>query len=199
MTQYHFLDESGDPGPHSNPYFALALVQLAARQPLAEIAAARQALHLLPTFEFKYHKTTPAQREVFFRLVQPLAFRVRASVVEKSRLPPELALPGLAFIVEWTARLILRASELDIANDVLVMDGAAPSLRRALRVRLSNECRRQNRARPFAKIIGGDSSRDDGLQLADMVVGAVRQKIVGGDDRFYAPFAPKVTDLWHAP
>jgi len=199
VTQYHFLDESGDPGQHSRNYFALALVQLAAHQPIAEIENARHALNLASAFEFKYHKATIAQREVFFRSIQSLPFRIRAAVIDKSRVPAELKLQGHPFIVEWTTRLVLRATELDIGNDLLVMDGAVPSLRRALRIRLSNECRRLKRARPFAKIIAADSKRDDGLQLADMIVGAVRQYVIEGEQHFYTTFAKKVADLWRAP
>lgn len=166
---------------------------------MPELAAVRQKLHLSPVFEFKYHATTPVQKELFFRCIQPLAFRVRAAVVDKTRLaPPLAALSGMDFIVEWTTRLILRASELDIANDVLVMDGAVPSLRRAVRIRLSAECHLSGRERPFSKIISADSSRDDNLQLADMIVGAVRQHMAMGESQDYATFARKVADLWEA-
>ena len=198
MTQYYFLDESGDPGRQSTSYFALALVQLATHEPITEIARARQELHLAPGFEFKYHKATTHQKETLFRCLQPLPFRIRATVIEKKRLPA-LASSGQDFIVEWTTRLILRANELDLANDVLVMDDAVPSLRRALRLKISEECRKSNRQRPFAKIVSADSKRDDGLQLADMVVGAIRQFIVDQDDRYYRGFAHKVIDLWRAP
>jgi len=177
----------------------MALVQLATHQPITEIANARRTLNLASTFEFKYHKSTRVQREVFFRAVQLLPFRVRAAVIDKSRVPAELKLQGHPFIVEWTTRLVLRATELDIGNDLLVMDGAVPSLRRALRIRLSNECRRLKRERPFSKIITADSKRDDGLQLADMVVGAVRHYVVESEQRFYPTFAKKVVDLWRAP
>ncbi len=65
MTQYHFLDESGDPGlvgsASSSSHFALAMVQLTERAPLPDLARTRQRLHLPPGFEFKYHKTTLEQ------------------------------------------------------------------------------------------------------------------------------------------
>lgn len=199
MTQYYFLDESGDPGQQSTPYFALAMVQLAAHQPIPEITAARGQLHLPPGFEFKFHKTTAAQRQTFFQYVQPLMFRVRAAVIDKGRVPNLADSTGQEFIVNWTTRMILRASELDLANDVLVMDGAVPGLRRALRLQLTEACRQSGRARPFAKIISADSKRDDGLQLADMVVGAIRQYVVAKDEQLYRTLIPKVIDLWRAP
>lgn len=164
------------------------------------MASVREALNPSRKFEFRYHKTTKVQKETFFHSVQPLRFRVRTVVVDKSRLPPEL-MParGQEFVVEWTTRMILRASELDIADDVLIMDGAVQSLLRALRIRLSEESRLRQRKRPFAKFIGADSTHEDGLQLADMIVGAVRQHVVEGKSRHFNTFAHKVVNLWNAP
>lgn len=198
MTQYYFLDESGDPGKGSTSYFALAMVQLAVHEPLEELNKARRELHLAPNFEFKYHKTTAIQKKTFFRHLSPLPFRIRATVIDKSRLP-DVKQSGLDFVVGWTTRLILRANELDLANDMLVMDDAVPSLRRALRLKLSEECRKTNRQRPFAKIISADSKDDDGLQRADMIVGAIRQHIVEKEDQFYKEISSNIVDLWLAP
>lgn len=200
MTQYFFLDESGDPGQRSSRYFALGAVQLPKREPVAELIALRRKLNLSPTFEFKYHKTTKSQNELFFHSIQPLEFRVRAVIVDKSRLHIDWGkYTGQVFVVEWISRLILRASELDIADDILIIDGAVPSLRNALRIRLSDECRRYNRKRPFSKIVGVDSSREDGLQLADMIIGATCQHIIESNSTYFNTFASKVVDLWIAP
>ena len=79
--------------------------------------------------------------------------------------------------------LALRASPLDIADDVLVIDAAKRAFLWKLRISLSQECRRQRRVRSFRTIVGGDSSRDDGLQLAGMIVGATRQHIMGIDEQ----------------
>jgi hypothetical protein len=197
LTQYHFLDESGDPPPGSSSHFALAMVQLTEHAPLPSFAMARAARHLPAAFEFKYHKTTAIQKELFFRSMRPITFRVRAVVADKSRVTPGRAgLYGMSFVVEMITQLVMRSSALDIANDVLIMDGATPDLRRKLRIRLSEKCRTVGRSRTFAKIIGADSSRTDGLQLADMVVGAVRQHVMGTESRYYAMFANKVVDLW---
>lgn len=201
MTQYHHLDDSGDPGltgaVGSSSHFALAMVQLPDRQPLPELALVRNMFHL-PAFEFKFQKTTAAQRAVFFESIQEIPFRVRAVVVDKSRLHEPYALKnGQEFAIEFIAGLTLRASELDLANDVLVIDGAPQAFRRALRVRLSEACRQAGRRnRPFKKIVGGDSHQEDGLQLADMIVGAVRRHVQGCDDNSYKTFENKIVDLW---
>lgn len=201
MTQYHYLDDSGDPGldgsPGSSSHFALAMVQLPVREPLPELARVRQTLHLPRTLEFKHYTARPHQKEAFFQAIQRVPFRVRAVVVEKAGLSGQFArLNGQDLTVEFLARLILRASELDIASDVLIIDGAATVFCRALRVRLSAECRRLDRVRPFAKIVGSKSRNEDGLQLADMIAGAVRQYVMGEGGDYYQTFEKKVTDLW---
>lgn len=105
-------------------------------------------------------------------------------------------LSGPELLNEFMTKLIVRSSELDIADDILIMDGAVPSWIQDLRVRLSNVCRQEGRRRPFKKIVSADSDRENGLQLADMVAGAIMQFAKGVDIKFYQTFADKVTDLW---
>ena len=202
--QYHNLDDSGDPGlgdsPSTSSHFTLAMVQLAERTPLTELAALREDFNLPPLFEFKYHKSTPVQREGFFKAIQKVPFRVRAVVIEKSLLrEPFVSMRGEQLRVEFIVRLVLRAQVLDLANDVLIIDGAKPSLCRAVRIRLSEECPKQKRVRPFSKIIGSRSRTEDGLQLADMIAGATRQYAINAQPTYYDSFARKVIDLWRFP
>lgn len=201
MSQYHNLDDSGDPGrvgvQGASSHLVLAMVQLAEHTPLPEMQGAREELYLPTHYEFKYYKSTPIQRRAFFRAVESVLFRVRALALDKAALPISLAhLEGDPLTVELIVRMTLRASPLDIANDVLIIDGGTPSLCRAVRVRLSEECRKTKRVRPFGKIVGGRSRSEDGLQLADMVAGAIRQYVTGGDAEGYHSFETKVVDLW---
>ena len=204
MTQYHFLDESGDPGFNilggASSHFVLALVQLPTRAALPELAELRRLRRLSPAFEFKYHKTTKVQKRAFFKCIEPIPFRVRAVVVDKVRLGSSFRrMNGRAFMVYFLTHLTLRASPLDIANDVLVIDGATPALRRASRVSLSKKCRETGRIRPFKKIVGGDSKREDGLQLADMIAGAIMHHVVRDESTDYTTFSPKIVDFWPVP
>lgn len=82
---------------------------------------------------------------------------------------------------------------------MLVIDGAALAFMRALRIRLSEECRAEKRVRPFRKIVSGDSKRGDGLQLADKIAGAIMGSALGEDTSFYSTFAKKIVDLWQVP
>lgn len=203
MAQYHLLDDSGDPGlgaSGTSSHFALALVQMPERMPLPELMELRRVFHLPSTFEFKYYKAKPRQKEAFFRMIQPLSFRVRAVVIDKSRLGNQYAdMSGQDLTIELIAGLTFRAEQLDLANDLLVIDGATLGFLRSLRIRLSDECHDRGRVRPFRKIISGDSKRDDGLQLADMVAGAIRHYVMGEETAYYRTFASKVVDLWEAP
>lgn len=203
MAQYHLLDDSGDPGlgdPGSSSHFALAMVQMPERVPLSELAALRRMFHLPPMFEFKYYRAKSRQKEVFFRMIRPISFRVRAVVIDKSCLGNRFAgMSGQDLTIEFITGLVLRAEQLDLAHDVLVVDGATLGFLRPLRIRLSEECRKLGRVRPFRRIISGDSKRDDGLQLADMVAGAIRHYVMGEETAYYRTFASKVADLWKVP
>jgi len=68
-----------------------------------------------------------------------------------------------------------------------------------VRIRLSQECRKTGRVHPFSKIVGGRSKNEDGLQLADMIAGAIREYAMHGQGDYYNTFADKVVDLWHVP
>src|ERR1041384_2454775 len=90
MIQYFFVDESGDPGlegqSSSSSHFVITMVQLPARVSLRPLVNLRKALQVKNTFEFKYHITTPSQKDLFFKQVLHIPFRVRAVVLDKARI-----------------------------------------------------------------------------------------------------------------
>ena len=106
---------------------------------------------------------------------------------------------GQEWFVEFASGLALRAPESDLTGDVLIIDGGTPALCRALRLKLSEECRKLNRARPFKKIVGGRSKSEDGLQLADMIAGATRHYFAEDEREYYKSFESKIVDLWQVP
>lgn len=204
MTQYHNLDESGDPSliyvPGSSRHLVLAMVQLPDNAPLPQLAQVRQNFRLARTFEFKYHTSNRRQRDGFFQGIKSLDFRVRAVVVEKERLNESFRrMNSQGVMIEFITELALRAPPLDLASDVLIVDGATPQFCRGLRVRLSQECRMKQRVRPFSKIVGGRSTYEDGLQLADMIAGALRHDAMGSANEYFQSFQGKIGDLWFAP
>jgi hypothetical protein len=201
MTQYFCVDESGDPGlddgAGSSSRFVVAMVQLPNRAPLDSLAHVRQALGFPDTFEFKYHKTASAPKDLFFSEVLSVPFRVRAVVVDKKQLLLNgRPLSSQGFVRELIIQMTFRASELDIANELLIIEGATPAFCRSLRVQFTDRCKQQSRIRPFKHIVGANSRNEDGLQLADMVAGAIRLYAMGGSsDHFYC-ISQRIVDLW---
>lgn len=200
MTQYFYVDESGEPGLHSlkrSPYYIIAMVQIRNREPVSELAALRRELHLAPNFEFHFYRMKLAQKDRFFQFIQPLLFRVRAVALLKANVPPDFGdLNSVEVAMELLTRLTLRASPLDIANDILVIDGAPESFLKSLRVHFTHAYHLAHRERPFKKFISSDSRHDDGLQLADMIAGAIREYIWEDSPVYYRMFSEKVVDLW---
>jgi len=204
MTQYFYVDESGDAGlegqASSSSHFVIAMVQLPERAQLYPLEILRKSFRVSPSFEFKYHKTTSQQKNKFFSEVLAVNFRVRAVAVDKAQLGPLFnRLPPQALITELIIGLAMRASELDIANEILIIDGATPLFCRNLRVQFSERTKREERIRPFKKIIGGDSKVEDGLQLADMIAGAIRLYVMGISSEHFHAISPRIVDLWNLP
>jgi len=202
--QYFFVDESGDAGlegqASSSSHFVVAMVQLPERAPLRPLADLRKALYVPPNFEFKYHQSKPLQKDRFFKEVLAVDFRIRAVTVDKARLGPNFnTLNPQALTIELIIGLTMHASELDIANEVLIIDGATPSFCRNLRIQFSERSKREERIRPFKNIIGGDSKREDGLQLADMIAGAIRLHVMGVSSDHFDIISPRIVDLWNLP
>jgi hypothetical protein len=202
LTQYHFADESGDPGlPYTNigtPYFIIAMVQLPEHNPLSPLSELRKKLHLPIDYEFHFHQMTDRQKNLFFQVAQDIPYRVRVAHLQKIKLNKiKNTFSGQDLIVELITTLTLRASPLDISNDLLIIDSAPPSLRRKLRIRLTETCRQLNRVRPFKKISPGKPKSEDGLQMADMIAGAVRQYECGENPAYYNTISKHMVDLWY--
>lgn len=204
MTQYFFVDESGDPGldggAGSSSHFVVAMVQLPNRAPLDSLTHVRQALRFPDTFEFKYHKTASAPKDLFFSEVLSIPFRVRAVVVDKQQLVLKWRnLSSQDFVTELILQMTLRTSELDIANELLIIDGATPAFCRRLRVQFTDRCKQLKRIRPFKHIVGANSRNEDGLQLADMIAGAIRLYAMGGSAAHFSCISQRIVDLWELP
>lgn len=205
MAKYHFLDESGDPGldidSGASSHFAIAMVQLPNHLPvLSELASLRSKLRFPENFEFKHHKAKSWQKQLFFETIKNLDFRIRAVVLNK--LQPEPWMINLKrndFYAEVISRLVIRENGQEIVNDTLMIDGAIPDVKRAIRVRLSQFYQVSDRERPFKKIVGGKSHHEDGLQLADMIAGAIRMYSIHEEHEFVQSFASKIVDLWRIP
>lgn len=121
-------------------------------------------------------------------------------IVDKERIG--LAYQSLSprdLMIELIVGLTMRADELDIANEILIIDGATPAFCRDLRVALTERHNREERVRPFKNIIGANSKNEDGLQLADMIAGAIRLHAIGLSSEHFQVISPRIVDLWKFP
>jgi len=80
---------------------------------------------------------------------------------------------------------------------VLITDAFNPIITRSIRIKLSKECERLNRLRPFKQIVSANSKREEGLQLADMIAGAIRHHAMKVTSDYYKTFKSKVADIWY--
>lgn len=199
MSNYHFADEWGDTGlrsPHSSSHFIIVLVQLPERSPISPLTVLRAERKLSSDFEFKFHRTDGSLKSAFFSAIKPLDFQVQAIVLEKTREQRQfVGSDGPHLIADMLAELVLHPAGMTIVQDTLVLDGATPSQRRLVRLQISQLCRTSDRSRPFRKIISGDSTSEDGLQIADMVAGAIARSIVNSEQRQMATFSDKIVNL----
>ncbi|WKZ52354.1 MAG: DUF3800 domain-containing protein [Anaerolineales bacterium] len=199
MTQYFFVDESGDTGLNNkgSAYYVVAMAQLPNREPVTQLAALRKDLNLSPSFEFHFYKMNSRQKNAFFEAIRPLSFRARVAMFIKSQTPPGYkGLDSTELATRLLVELTLRASPLDIANDILVLDDKPESFIQSLRIHFTQAYKQARRDRPFKKIVSSKSTFDDGLQIADMIAGAMRQFGWENDTTYFQMFSSKMVDLW---
>jgi hypothetical protein len=183
-------------GTAKSPDFASKVRRLS-NPSLEAFVEIRRELRVSPKFEFHYHPMSDSQKRIFFNGLRPIQFRVRAAIFLKEQIPVSLkGLSGTDVFIHLINGLVLRASPFDISDDVLVLDGAAEPVRKALRIFLSATHREAKRERPFKKIVSGDSRTDDGLQLADMIAGAIRDHAWRNESEYFNTFSNRVMDFW---
>ena len=63
-------------------------------------------------------------------------------------------------------------------------------------MQFTERCKKENRIRPFKNIIGANSRNEDGLQLADMIAGAIRLHAMDIASEHFSCISPRIVDLW---
>ncbi len=186
-----FIDESGDPGlkleSGSSPYFVVALVSFNDHD---EAAAVDQRIHLLrrelrlhEQFEFRFNHLKQELREAFLRAVAPYDFFYFGIVINKRKLHG----PGFKFkepFYKYTCSLVFENARPRLSNAIVVIDGSGS---RDFRRQLGTYVRRRmNDQGPSGKLIRKvkmqDSHRNNLLQLADMISGAIARAYSGKPD-----------------
>ncbi len=170
------IDETGCPGfklsKGSTPYFIVAMVVFKdfreAEKTSNSIQNLKESKRIWP--EFKFNKSHPNVKDIFFETVCKYDFQVFALIVDKSVIySHHLRKDTDAFYNYFVKNLIKYDNEL-LINAVIKIDGSGDKkFKASLGVYLRKELG-QGKIKKFSFV---DSEKDNLIQLADMIVGAI--------------------------
>lgn len=170
------IDESGCPGfkltKGSTPYFVVGMVIFKdftqAENASKAIALLRQTLRVNP--EFKFSKTSAIVKDKFFSEVCRYEFEVMALVINKSTIySPELRNDTDSFY-NYFVKLLMQHDDNVLQDASIKIDGSGDKeFKNALTTYLRKELG-EHKIKKFRFI---DSQKDNLIQLADMVAGAI--------------------------
>jgi hypothetical protein len=186
------IDESGDPGfkiaSGSSEYFVVTLLAFTdinhAEAADRRISRLRQELRLADSFEFHFNKLNRRNRETFLRELSAHKFFYLSVVINKRKLVG----PGFRHkesFYKYTCSLVFKNARRYLKNATVIIDGSGS---REFRKQLSSYLRKrindQTSARCYIrKIKVEDSKKNNLLQLADVICGAVARSYGKKDDR----------------
>jgi hypothetical protein len=197
------IDESGDAGfkvaKGSTPHFVVAMVIFRdlneAENASVAIAQARDRLRIKP--EFKFNKCANVVRDGFFDAVRPFNFTVRALVVDKACIYSENLRDDKGRFYNYFVKTLLKHDGGALQGARVKIDGSGD---REFKQELGRYLRCQMDAGKLASVKFAESHRDNLIQLADMVAGAIfrsyRQDDRKDADRWRNMLASKIEDVW---
>jgi hypothetical protein len=200
------IDESGCTGfkldKGSSPYFVVAMVIfndfLSAEKTSAAIDQLRKVLRVKP--EFKFSKCSHEVRDHFFQEIcqRQHQFTVRGLVVEKQAIYSQfLRCNNECFYNFFVRNLILYNGDC-LVNATVKIDGSG---NREFQRAMSSYLKKHVGSDKINKIKLIDSKKDNLIQLADMVVGAIARKYnLNRDehDRWFKILqsSKKISNIW---
>lgn len=185
-----FIDESGDPGlklnAGSSDYFIVTLVAfedneeaLAADQRIEEL---KGELGFRREFEFKFNKLKGEYREAFLSAVAGFGWFYFSIVINKRK----LAGPGFRFkesFYKYACGLVFENAKPHLDQATVVIDGSGSrEFRRQLGSYLRKRVNEPPGSRFIRKVKIQDSQKNNLVQLADMVCGAVARSYTQKED-----------------
>lgn len=186
-----FLDESGDPGMKltggSSDLFIVTLVIFNDREEAqscdTRIDLLRRELKIADGTEFKFHKTNQIIRSAFLEAVGRYEFFYFGIVINKRALTsPNFRIKDCFY--KYTCSLVFENAKPHLNEATVVIDGSGS---RDFKNQLSSYLKRRindqkSGIRQIGKVKIQDSHRNNLLQLADMVCGAVARSYTDKND-----------------
>jgi hypothetical protein len=184
-----FIDESGDPGLKlgrgSSSHFCVALIIFEENEDAETADRAiddlRCKLRLHENYEFRFNNANRPIREGFLREAASQNFFYHGIVINKAKLTG----PGFKVkesFYKYACGLVLLNAKSQLSDATVIIDGSGS---REFRKQLATYLRRKT-GRLTKKIKVQDSRRNNLLQLADMVAGAMNRSFgCKGDSAVY--------------
>lgn len=197
------IDESGDAGfklaRGSTPHFVVAMVVFQdfkeAERTSAIIEAARISLRIQP--EFKFNKCSAKVKDGFFAAVAGCKFAVHALVVDKSTIYSDYLRENKGQFYNFFVKSLLKHDGGTLTGARVKIDGSGD---REFKRELGAYLKREAGEGKIASVKFAESHRDNLIQLADMVVGAIARSYREGDrnehDRWRTMLRSKIQNIW---
>jgi hypothetical protein len=197
------IDESGDAGfklaRGSTPHFIVAMVIFEdfeeATRTSKIIEDTRAALRIKT--EFKFAKCANQAKDGFFEAVAPCKFTVRALVVDKARIYSDNLRENKERFYGFFVKSLLQHDGNALAGARIKIDGSGD---REFKQELASYLKRESAQGKIASVKFVESHRDNLIQLADMVAGAIARSYKEGDrsehNRWRKMLTSKTRDIW---
>jgi hypothetical protein len=173
------MDESGDTGlktgSGSSSVFVVAIVVFRERS-IAEavderICLLRHEQGLKGNFEFHFSKNSKRIKEVFLNAIAGFDFSYYGIVIQKENLHGE-GFKNKESFYKYACKLVFQNAQASLCNAIVILDRTGnKDFNRALSSYLKRELNTE--AQCIAKIKAQDSRKNNLVQLADMICGAV--------------------------
>lgn len=206
---HFFVDESGNLGfvfhAGSSKFFVLVLLKVTDPEILREFIRRLRKQQTLPeNYEFKYRRVGSRRvlRTAFFTGLSRMEFTVWAIVVDKQHLSTSLmALDRIGFYGWAIGELVAAMPPGELTDAIVAIDDPIRSSKfvDGLRVHISKVLRGMGRRERLRKVTGHDAAREEALQCADMIAGALADHVAGGNSWAYEQIAGRFAAVVHRP
>ncbi|HJZ12339.1 MAG TPA: DUF3800 domain-containing protein [Acidobacteriota bacterium] len=185
MGMLVFIDESGDTGLQitqgATKFFTIVMAVFEdmdeAHSCVQRICLLRRELRVPEGFEFHFHQNSLREREAFLRAVLPYQFFYYGIVIDKAKLFGE-GFKNKESFYKYACGLLFENAKEKLRSAIVVIDSSGRDLfKYQLASYLSRRMNTEEGHTLIKKMKMQDSHRNELLQLADMLAGAVNRSL----------------------